>query len=33
MGDFFSFVLTGHEALHPGQLSAWRRARGKTELF
>lgn len=33
MGDFFSFVLTGHEALHLGQLSAWRRAQGKAQIF
>jgi len=33
MREFLGFVLTGHEALHLGQLSAWRRANGLPRLF
>ena len=32
-GDFVSFVLTGHFAMHLGQLSTWRRAQGQAPLF
>jgi hypothetical protein len=32
-GKFYAFVLTGHEALHLGQLSAWRRSQGMPRLF
>jgi hypothetical protein len=32
-GDFLSFVLTGHEAMHLGQLSVWRRVQGFAPLF
>ncbi|MEE9405655.1 MAG: DinB family protein [Algisphaera sp.] len=32
-GEFFSFLLSGHESLHLGQLSAWRRAQGESPLF
>lgn len=28
LGDLASFILTGHESMHLGQLSAWRRAMG-----
>ena len=31
--DFLSFVLTGHEAMHLGQLSTWRRIQGQPPLF
>lgn len=31
--DFVSFVLTGHVAMHLGQLSTWRRIQGKPPLF
>ena len=31
--DFYAFVLTGHEAMHLGQLSAWRRSQGLPRLF
>jgi len=31
--DFLSFVLTGHEAMHMGQLSTWRRVQGQPPLF
>lgn len=33
VGDFTSFSLTAHTALHLGQLSAWRRADGRQPLF
>lgn len=33
VGDFLSFVLTGHEAMHLGQLSTWRRVQGRPPLF
>ena len=33
VGDQAAFLLTGHEAVHLGQLSAWRRARGGAPLF
>lgn len=33
VGDFFTFLMTGHTSLHLGQLSAWRRAMGKPHLF
>lgn len=33
MGDFLSFVLTGHEGMHLGQLSTWRRVQGRPPLF
>lgn len=31
--DFLGFVLTGHEAVHLGQLSTWRRVQGQPPLF
>lgn len=31
--DFLSFVLTGHVAMHLGQLSTWRRIQGQPPLF
>jgi len=31
--DFLSFVLTGHDAMHLGQLSTWRRVQGRPPLF
>lgn len=31
--DFLSFVLTGHDAMHLGQLSTWRRVQGRAPLF
>jgi len=31
--DFLGFVLTGHEAVHLGQLSTWRRVQGHGPLF
>ncbi|MFN3167147.1 MAG: DinB family protein [Phycisphaeraceae bacterium] len=31
--DFLSFVITGHEAMHLGQLSTWRRVQGRPPLF
>jgi hypothetical protein len=31
--DFLSFVVTGHEAMHLGQLSTWRRVQGRPPLF
>ena len=33
IGDMVGFLLTGHEAVHLGQLSAWRRSRGADPLF
>ena len=33
VGDFLTFSLTAHVALHLGQLSAWRRAKGMVKLF
>lgn len=33
MREFVGFVLTGHEAWHLGQLSAWRRTNGLPRLF
>ncbi|WP_221435537.1 DinB family protein [Algisphaera agarilytica] len=33
VGDYTSFSLTAHTALHLGQLSAWRRADGRPPLF
>lgn len=33
MHDLLSFVLTGHEAMHLGQLSTWRRVQGRPPLF
>ncbi|MGB0769048.1 MAG: DinB family protein [Phycisphaeraceae bacterium] len=33
VGDLFSFILTGHEAMHLGQLSTWRRVQGRPPLF
>jgi len=33
MHDLLSFVLTGHEAMHLGQLSTWRRVQGHPPLF
>ena len=33
IGDGFNFLLVGHEALHLGQLSAWRRAAGLASIF
>ena len=32
-GDLLTFILTGHEATHLGQLSAWRRGLGRDPLF
>lgn len=29
LGDFFTFSMAGHTAIHLGQLSAWRRAGGR----
>lgn len=31
--DFLGFVLTGHDAMHLGQLSTWRRVQGRGPLF
>lgn len=31
--DLVSFMLTGHEAMHLGQLSTWRRVQGRPPLF
>ncbi|MFK7789471.1 MAG: DinB family protein [Phycisphaeraceae bacterium] len=31
--DFLGFVLTGHDAMHLGQLSTWRRVQGRPPLF
>ncbi|QDU71735.1 DinB family protein [Mucisphaera calidilacus] len=33
IGDMLSFMMTVHEAMHVGQLSAWRRASGYKPLF
>jgi len=33
MQDLLSFVLTGHEGMHLGQLSTWRRVQGQPPLF
>lgn len=33
VGDLISFMLTGHESLHLGQLSTWRRVQGRPPLF
>lgn len=33
LGGFLSFAMTGHVALHLGQLSAWRRAEGRPAPF
>ena len=33
VGDFLSFVLTAHEAMHLSQLSTWRRVQGRPPLF
>lgn len=33
MQDFLAFVLTGHPAMHLGQLSTWRRVQGHPPLF
>lgn len=33
VGDALAFILTGHEAMHLGQLSAWRRALGLPSVF
>lgn len=33
VGDGVTFILTGHLAVHTGQLSAWRRAIGMKPLF
>lgn len=33
VGDLVAFMLTSHEAMHAGQLSAWRRASGFKPLF
>ena len=33
VGDLISFILTGHEAMHLGQLSTWRRVQGRPPLF
>jgi hypothetical protein len=32
-GDLLAFLMSGHEAFHIGQLSAWRRASGRAPLF
>lgn len=31
--DLISFMLTGHESMHLGQLSTWRRVQGRPALF
>ena len=31
--DFLTFSLTGHTAIHLGQLSAWRKATGRPAMF
>lgn len=31
--SFFGFLMTGHESIHLGQLSAWRRVHGMPPLF
>ncbi|MEM7681101.1 MAG: DinB family protein [Planctomycetota bacterium] len=31
--EFLAFSMTGHTAMHLGQLSAWRRADGRAPLF
>ncbi len=33
LGGMVAFLLSGHEAVHIGQLSSWRRARGGTRLL
>ncbi|MEO0529489.1 MAG: DinB family protein [Planctomycetota bacterium] len=33
LGDFLTYSMTGHFASHLGQLSAWRRAKGRPPLF
>lgn len=33
LGDMLTFLLTTHEAVHIGQISAWRRAAGFKPLF
>ncbi len=33
LGDFITFSMTAHTAIHLGQLSAWRRAMGRPSLF
>ena len=33
MHDLLSFVMTGHEGMHLGQLSTWRRVQGRAPLF
>jgi len=33
MHDLLSFVMTGHEGTHLGQLSTWRRVQGRSPLF
>lgn len=33
VGELIAFLLTSHEAIHLGQLSAWRRAQGLPSVF
>jgi len=33
VGSILGYLLVHHEGYHLGQLSAWRRAQGKPELF
>lgn len=33
VGDLVTFMLSAHEAMHLGQISAWRRAQGMPPLF
>lgn len=33
VGDLVSFILTGHEGMHLGQLSTWRRLQGMPAMF
>ncbi|MEM7626773.1 MAG: DinB family protein [Planctomycetota bacterium] len=33
LGNFVGFIFTSHEAVHLGQLSAWRRGQGLPPLF
>jgi hypothetical protein len=28
VGDFLTYITTGHEAVHVGQIASWRRAMG-----
>lgn len=33
VGEFLSFLMTGHTSMHLGQLSTWRRVQGQPRLF